>query len=475
MNWVDGIDGLPICWLSGPAGSGKSAIAQSIAEKCKFENKLAASFFFSRGDSLRDNTDRFFLTLANQLTILVPSTKRLILDALINNSLIPTANLETQFKSLIQGPVLALERPVYQMVVIVDSLDECVDKDGILKVIGIITGAIRKKQLPLYFFFTSRPERHIEAEFRDLTTDNPESLARRLSLEEYKADADIRIFLQEEFGNIRRKRRDFIPQGPEPWPPTADLECLVKRSEGSFQWASTVVKVVGGGKDTHSKQLQSALKMHAGLDPLYRQVVSSARSKDFERVIGTIIVLRYRLPVKQLGLLINFETSDIRAALEGLESVCKIPQDDEEEIQPFHASLYDFFADSERSKEFFVDPVAHHSSVLLDCLRIIKGDLKDDEIDRAVARYVCGSWCHHLNRVLMHGGEDDLLYSQGIGFLMECLRDMAYGTFKPWFKAVLLERGDIFRSRRDLGSTMARLRVSCLSFQYRIFDNPSLL
>jgi hypothetical protein len=122
--------------------------------------------------------------------------------------------------------------------------------------------------------------------------------------------------------------------------------------------------------------------MHAGLDPLYRQVVSSARSTDsFDRVIGTIIVLRYRLPVKQLGLLLKLETSDIRAALEGLESVCKIPQDDKEGIQPFHASLYDFFADSERSKEFFVDPVAHHSSVLLDCLRIITGDLKEGEID----------------------------------------------------------------------------------------------
>jgi len=32
-------------WLNGPAGAGKSAILQTIAERCK-DNRLAASFFF---------------------------------------------------------------------------------------------------------------------------------------------------------------------------------------------------------------------------------------------------------------------------------------------------------------------------------------------------------------------------------------------------------------------------------------------
>ena len=35
-----------IVWLNGPAGAGKSAIAQTIAMRCSDE-KLAASFFFS--------------------------------------------------------------------------------------------------------------------------------------------------------------------------------------------------------------------------------------------------------------------------------------------------------------------------------------------------------------------------------------------------------------------------------------------
>ncbi|KAI9455388.1 hypothetical protein F5148DRAFT_1288277 [Russula earlei] len=40
-----------IFWLSGVAGTGKSTIAQSIAEYCDSNNWLAASFFFSGNNS----------------------------------------------------------------------------------------------------------------------------------------------------------------------------------------------------------------------------------------------------------------------------------------------------------------------------------------------------------------------------------------------------------------------------------------
>jgi pantothenate kinase-related protein Tda10 len=48
-RWVRG-DGLPTIWLTGPAGSGKSTIAHTVAKQCD-ENSprnLAFSYFFSR-------------------------------------------------------------------------------------------------------------------------------------------------------------------------------------------------------------------------------------------------------------------------------------------------------------------------------------------------------------------------------------------------------------------------------------------
>ena len=43
-----------ILWLSAPAGSGKSAILQTIAKQFDVSGRLAASFFFSRGVAKRD-------------------------------------------------------------------------------------------------------------------------------------------------------------------------------------------------------------------------------------------------------------------------------------------------------------------------------------------------------------------------------------------------------------------------------------
>ncbi|KAF8166191.1 hypothetical protein BJ912DRAFT_1003085 [Pholiota molesta] len=56
MGWIFGHNDREalILWLYGPAGAGKSAILQTIAEQC-FEHKLLlASFFFGRSDPMRN-------------------------------------------------------------------------------------------------------------------------------------------------------------------------------------------------------------------------------------------------------------------------------------------------------------------------------------------------------------------------------------------------------------------------------------
>src|SRR5882762_9618975 len=60
MLWVnDPANEFQIMWMFGPAGAGKTAIAQSIADMYFQSGKLAASFFFSRNTSGRDNEARF--------------------------------------------------------------------------------------------------------------------------------------------------------------------------------------------------------------------------------------------------------------------------------------------------------------------------------------------------------------------------------------------------------------------------------
>jgi hypothetical protein len=64
MAWVDKYNERCIFWLNSIAGTGKSAIARTIA--CKYHNKnhLGASFFFSRGGGDVSHAGKFFTSIA---------------------------------------------------------------------------------------------------------------------------------------------------------------------------------------------------------------------------------------------------------------------------------------------------------------------------------------------------------------------------------------------------------------------------
>ncbi len=69
FEWIVGNVGREtwIAWLNGAAGAGKSAICQSIAERCIRHGILVASFFFFRTDNSRNTIDRLVATLVYQI------------------------------------------------------------------------------------------------------------------------------------------------------------------------------------------------------------------------------------------------------------------------------------------------------------------------------------------------------------------------------------------------------------------------
>ncbi|KIJ30800.1 hypothetical protein M422DRAFT_36420 [Sphaerobolus stellatus SS14] len=58
-EWITGEDP-SVLWLYGPAGAGKSTIAQTIAERCYHRKNLAFSYFFSRRNANRNECTRAF-------------------------------------------------------------------------------------------------------------------------------------------------------------------------------------------------------------------------------------------------------------------------------------------------------------------------------------------------------------------------------------------------------------------------------
>ena len=67
-----GEKGQHVFWLNGLAGTGKSTIAQTFAERMFADGKLGASFFCSRNFADQSNLHMIFPTLAFQLAYRYP-------------------------------------------------------------------------------------------------------------------------------------------------------------------------------------------------------------------------------------------------------------------------------------------------------------------------------------------------------------------------------------------------------------------
>ncbi|KAJ7801430.1 hypothetical protein B0H14DRAFT_2181645, partial [Mycena olivaceomarginata] len=177
-----------ILWLYGPAGSGKSAVAQSLCQRLEGEGRLGGSFFFQRGHSSRGNAKKLFPTLAYQLSLLLPELNKLISTVVEKDPAIVNRSLSDQLQKLIIDPCrrVSLSRPV---TLVIDGLDECDGEDIQQEVLQSIGNVVRWEHLPILFFLTSRPESHI----RDIFDARLRSFHRPLNINQ--SFDDVRKYL----------------------------------------------------------------------------------------------------------------------------------------------------------------------------------------------------------------------------------------------------------------------------------------
>lgn len=406
-----------MCWLFGMAGTGKSAIAQSIAEYFSGGGRLAASFFFSRSEAGRNSTKYFFPTIAYQLTISLPSLKSSITQALENDPSIPDKGLRYQFHKLIIEPIREMKSSIsLPMAIIIDAIDECEDENLVTEVITLITEAQVTSSLPFHFLVTSRPEPSIQAKFTDPGIDLRRTYT--FALREFDAAEDIRRYLSHHLKEIARKRREGVRDIPKHWPPDHELDALVHRSGGLFIVAATVVKFIDDPQGHPVQRLARLLTVepdldasaYAGLDQLYTTILSATPDsyfQDLKNVLGIIVALFDPLPVKEMGYLISMDCTRISLVLERLHSILLIPADEAKAIKIFHESLRDFLTDHSRSNEYFIPPTMHHGCIAHQCLSRItdtfnEGSHQPPYLDW-LTQYAYDHWSSHVERSLYSG------------------------------------------------------------------------
>jgi len=450
MNWSEGTDSHRICWLSGPAGFGKSAIMQTVAERLEGKGNLAASFFFLRGAGVRSNFKRFITTIAYHMSLSIPTSQPFIQRALGKDPTIPSQSMADQLRKLVTEPLGHILLGKKPLVVVVDALDECDDRESIRQFISLLVRTCGDH--PLRFLLASRAEDHIRQAF---VWDAAQSTTYFLELEKFDAGGDISVFLRSKFDEIRGSRPRLFQDMQGEWPPSEQLTALAEKSEGLFIFAATVVYFVMDGKGSPQEKLNQVLDSHLGLDPLYAQVLSSANRDDaFNKVLSTIIYLRRQLSITALARLLDLPSEAVVDRLTEIQSIIRIPANNLGSIQVNHASFRDFLLDERRSKTYYL-PSSYETFIVIRSMAIMAKVLKHDEWPNCDAEeYACHKWCSHLDGAIRGCTSRDLAG--------EMLRNLQMFTrcdaLEVWINTVI-RYGDVDATMRRLRDTKPLLQV----------------
>ena len=439
-------DSLPIFWLGGMAGTGKSTVAYTLCQHLREEKRLGASFFCSRNDEKARSRASIIPTIVRQLLDRERPFAHSFRDVHVNDVIAASSR---QVNVLLVQPWLRAmkSQPKGQppLVVVIDALDEIEgNNQGPELIKQLIQAVSASKGLPgLKFFVTSRLHPDIEKECDSIER---KAVYRMEEIATDKAIEDIRRYVNAELGDLSCERREKI----------------VTNSAGLFIYAATVARYVCPPKsifklssiqreerldklektDFDSVALDST---HSPITSLYNALISDVFHHDRQavktskRVLYAVVTTRRPLTVLDLTPLI-FDPGD-KEDKEAVENSLSLfyaviyvsPRD--QCIYTIHKSFTDFILDPNRSLELADPAASYFRDRTYDCFRIMNESLRFnmcnlassfllDEEDEGLPervksnigpelRYACQYWAAHLASV-RHDRQGDVQQLSGL-------------------------------------------------------------
>ncbi|SCO19761.1 uncharacterized protein FFE2_14444 [Fusarium fujikuroi] len=433
QNWADHDSGLPLLWLIGPAGTGKSTLARTVIDSLEIKKRLIAGYMFKRGEQDRNDTNRLFSTLATQLADTVSLFKESLRNSLegLDKDAVDKSSLENQFQKLLWDPLESLNLEEINRlpgIIVIDALDECERLENLTRLLGLFSKLCTISTLRLRVLITSRYAPEIIEAFEPLVK---EKTVHTLELHrEFSGDTtlDIRNFLEARFVDIKHRRR----VQKDPWPTMDDLDRLVQLSttpEPLFIYAATLCRFVSDKNRGPIQQLITWLEqgsksqLHQIYSPILDQAFSGFHEGEFRqklRYLGTVVLLARPLSAKSLTLLLRTDLDDISWWVPRLYAVLHVPSELHQPIQLLHKSFSDFLTsdDGLGSNRYKINTADIHTNLAEACIQCMNARLKQDicevqkpgitknEIETTSINshispeldYACNYWFLHLKR-----------------------------------------------------------------------------
>jgi hypothetical protein len=491
-QWMTDHTGKQVYWLTGVAGTGKTTVAQSVADMAEKLGILGATFLFSHLSEDRRDYRRVIPTLAYQLA----RDARLrpgVVAAVNADKAIAMTSTSIQARHLLFDVLQRLSSsPPSCVLIVLDALDEC-NKDAQKMhggdLIPILIAGL--KNVPFVkVFLTSRPEPSIEAMFIDKNLHSQSrTLALHRDIEEKIVQIDIDRYLHSELTKLRGR----IPNNPN-FPPEADVRTLVKRANNLFIYARTTIEYISDPLGEPDSRLAALIEAKPGLtegqfgrlDDLYSQILRTAhdafrhRSKvnaDLRAVLVTLVLVQQQLPASALAAIAGVDGSQCREYLRHISALLNYQHKPDEPVRLMHLSFPDFLSDSLRCFElsgYVVDPDSDHLRIVEHCLEHMNSllrydmchigdpsllnaevaDLKDRVIRyiSASLQYACRFWVTHWLEHIRAAGSRSKVPS--------ALEEFCSEHLLHWIEVLSLT-GDLYSLQQVMPDLISAVKVSC--------------
>ncbi|KAF5694888.1 vegetative incompatibility het-e-1 [Fusarium globosum] len=408
LQWVDGVEAETLFWLHAPAGVGKSTLARTLVDDLRSQRKLAAGYFFKRGDEVRNDTCRVIPTIASQLIKTIPQYMNCLRQSIgsCNVETIDKISLQDQFDTLVYKPLSSTQCHLSNMLIIIDALDECTRPKHIPLILKLFSRLSALSNCRLCVLLSSRETRPLINALKPFKDNNT---CRDMALhEEFLISTRLEIGTVLKDGLAAIKANRVVTE--DPWPSFQVFDRVLKYATNPsplYVYTSTFLRHIDGRNPAKrlERWLKSSRKSVSQLDHVYDPIINSVLAGegdddipepleedeilDLQLILGSLTLLAKPLQARSLQTLLSMDGDRFNTTLEALHAVVRAT-DDGHPLELIHKSFADYVLGLENTSlgSFSIDTSQIHRVLSERC------------IDR-MQQGLCKNICHVDNPLIM--------------------------------------------------------------------------